>query len=284
MNDLYLSKIKTFEGYTREAKWDHAQHSNGFGTRALYPGEQITKEVAEQRFAAEIAEARAIVEKHAKGWDEGTKAALTSLTFNAGTRWISSGLGDAVRGNDIEAVKARFVEYTKAGGETLPGLVRRRLAEMAWIGSEPGGVSTAGDAVAGRGAVPGTPEARPSFAEAAGAPGAATRAAATSLPDGLSALAYRRMASGMRLDASGGHNPAPNVAGLARAEQGPPQNPPQPGAPGGAVAGLGGTDPSLLAWMMLLDSIRDMRPTGGPDERESDSRRDDASVRAGERA
>lgn len=135
MHHNYLDAIKSFEGFTGKAQWDYAQHSNGYGTKALYPGEAITPAEAERRFAAEIAAARSIVEKHAAGWDEGTKAALTSLTFNAGTRWITSGLGEAVRSQDVDAVKERFVQYTKAGGEVLPGLVRRRLAELDWIGN-----------------------------------------------------------------------------------------------------------------------------------------------------
>ena len=147
MHHSYLDAIKSFEGFTPKAQWDYAQFSNGYGTKALYAGEAISPEEAERRFAAEIAAARSIVEKHAAGWDEGTKAALTSLTFNAGTRWVTSGLGDAVRSQDIEAVRERFLQYTKAGGEVLPGLVRRRLAEFDWIGTggggAPGGVTPA---------------------------------------------------------------------------------------------------------------------------------------------
>ena len=141
MHHSYLDAIKSFEGFTPKAQWDYAQFSNGYGTKALYAGEAISPEEAERRFATEIAAARSIVEKHAAGWDEGTKAALTSLTFNAGSRWVTSGLGDAVRGGDIEAVRERFLQYTKAGGEVRPGLVRRRLAEFDWIGS---GASPAG--------------------------------------------------------------------------------------------------------------------------------------------
>jgi lysozyme len=141
IHQSYLSAIKTFEGFTSQAKWDYAQHSNGFGTKALYPGEKIDTAEAERRFAAEITIARDIVEKHAPGWDEGTKAALTSLTFNAGTKWISSGLGDAVRSGDIEGVRERFVQYSKAQGEVLPGLLKRRLAEVDWIGSGAAGAT-----------------------------------------------------------------------------------------------------------------------------------------------
>lgn len=138
MHARYLNAIKTFEGFTPQAKWDYAQHSNGFGTKAAYPGEVITKEVAEQRFRAEIEQARRFVEKHAPNSDEGTKAALTSLTFNAGTRWVRAGLGDAVKANDLEAVRRHFLSYTKAQGEVLPGLERRRIEESAWIGQKAG--------------------------------------------------------------------------------------------------------------------------------------------------
>ena len=143
MHSNYLNAIKSFEGYNARAKWDYGQHSVGFGTRAKFAGEEITPDEAERRFAAEIDASRRLVEQHAAQWDEGTKAALTSLTFNAGSRWISSGLGDAIRRNDTEAVKAKFLQYTKAGGSELPGLVRRRFEEMTWIGSPIGTGPTA---------------------------------------------------------------------------------------------------------------------------------------------
>jgi lysozyme len=154
---VFLDKIKSFEGYTPVAKWDYSQFTNGYGTRARAPDEVITKAEAESRFRAEIGKAAQIVERHAANWDPGTKAALTSLTFNAGTRWISSGLGDAVRAGDVEAVRERFVLYVKAGGETLQGLVNRRNAEVEWIGSSVGAVAgNAASSLAGAGERPGT--------------------------------------------------------------------------------------------------------------------------------
>lgn len=143
MHSSYLNAIKSFEGYAAQAQWDYRQHSVGFGTRARFAGEEISPEEAERRFAEEIGASRELVERHAGHWDEGTKAALTSLTFNAGSRWITSGLGDAIRRNDVEAVKEKFLQYTKAGGQELPGLVRRRFEELAWIGSPTGPAVTA---------------------------------------------------------------------------------------------------------------------------------------------
>lgn len=50
----YLDAIKQFEGYTAKARWDYAQNSNGYGTRARFAGEVIDKAEAERRFADEI--------------------------------------------------------------------------------------------------------------------------------------------------------------------------------------------------------------------------------------
>ncbi|MFM9940457.1 MAG: lysozyme [Hyphomicrobiaceae bacterium] len=135
MHNAYMQAIQRFEGFQTRAQWDYAQNTNGYGTKAHYAGEEISEPEAQRRFAAEIAQARLFVERHSAGWDDGTKAALTSLTFNAGTRWAADGLGDAVRAKDIAAVKEKFLAYTKAGGVDLPGLVKRRLEEVAWIGN-----------------------------------------------------------------------------------------------------------------------------------------------------
>lgn len=130
-----LAAVKSFEGFSAQAKWDFAQHSNGYGTRARAPGEVIDVKEAEFRLVMELKSASDLVEKFAPSLDEGTKAALTSLTFNAGTKWMSDGLGQAIRRGDLDAARSIFVEYNKAGGKILPGLVARRQAEVKWIGS-----------------------------------------------------------------------------------------------------------------------------------------------------
>jgi lysozyme len=135
MHSTYLDAIRAFEGYTPQAQWDYAQLSNGYGTRAKFAGEVIDKAEADRRFEAAVADARSVVERHAPALDEGTKAALTSLTYNAGNAWLKSGLGEAVRRGDLEEVRSIFQQYNKAGGEVLPGLVSRRAAEALWIGN-----------------------------------------------------------------------------------------------------------------------------------------------------
>ncbi|MBS0244602.1 MAG: glycoside hydrolase family protein, partial [Proteobacteria bacterium] len=100
-----------------------------------YVGEVIDRAEAERRFEAEINEAQSAVSRFMPGLDEGTNAALVSLTFNAGTSWMKSGLGSAIKAGDLETAKTIFKQYTCAGGTRLPGLVARRDSEAEWIGS-----------------------------------------------------------------------------------------------------------------------------------------------------
>jgi lysozyme len=133
----YLDAIKKFVGFAPTASWDYKQHSNGYGTRALYPGETIDRDTAEQRFQAEIAKAAAAVDAIAPNAPPGARAALTSLTYNAGPGWTNSGLGELVRAGDWTAAAERLQQYNKAGGQVLPGLQSRRSAEAAWFGAPP---------------------------------------------------------------------------------------------------------------------------------------------------
>lgn len=179
MKTQYIEAIKRFEGFTAKAKWDFAQNTNGYGTKALYPGEVIGKEDAEHRFAAEVAGAKAAVARFAPGLDEGTAAALTSLTFNAGPGWMHSGLGAAVKAGDLEAAKNVFVQYVHAGGQRLPGLEARRASEVQWIGQQQPAAQEGADRGGNVGTLPGVPaEAKDVSAERED-----VRAAATSAMD-----------------------------------------------------------------------------------------------------
>ena len=131
----FLEGIKKSEGFTPRATWDYKQNSVGYGTRAKFPGEVIDQAEAERRLNDEIASAAAIVDKFAPNLDPGTRAALTSLTFNAGSSWTQAGLGQAIKAGDLNTAKQIFLQYNKAGGEELPGLAARRQREVAWFGA-----------------------------------------------------------------------------------------------------------------------------------------------------
>ena len=47
----YLNAIKQSEGYTSEARWDYAQNTNGYGTRARFAGEVIDKAEADKKIS-----------------------------------------------------------------------------------------------------------------------------------------------------------------------------------------------------------------------------------------
>ena len=138
LDPQYIDAIKGSEGYAPQASWDFKQYSSGYGTKAQPGDENIPpdqlKAVYEQRFQDEIAKAAAHVDSVNPNLPAGARAALISLTYNAGPGWSQSGLGDLVRANDLEGAKARFLQYNKAGGEVNEGLTARRQKEAAWFG------------------------------------------------------------------------------------------------------------------------------------------------------
>lgn len=136
MDAHYLDGIKRFEGFTPRASWDYRQHSVGYGTRARYPGEVIDQAEADRRLGAELDQARNYVRSIGVQMTPGQEAALTSLTFNAGPMWMQSGLGRAVRSGDWNAASNLLQQYNKAGGQVLPGLVKRRAEEARWMSGD----------------------------------------------------------------------------------------------------------------------------------------------------
>lgn len=131
--DSYINAIKDFEGYSPKAFGDYRQYSIGYGTKATAPGETIDRDTAEQRLQTELGNAAQYVDKAFPQLPEGARAALTSLTYNAGPGWINSGLGKAVGAGDWGTARDLFLQYNKAGGQVLPGLVNRRAQEAAWL-------------------------------------------------------------------------------------------------------------------------------------------------------
>jgi lysozyme len=135
----YLDAIKGFEGYSAAPSWDYKQNSSGYGTRAQPGDENIPpdqlKAVHEQRFQDETGKAAASVDSFSPNLPSGVRAALTSLTYNAGPGWQQSGLGQAIKSGDLAKAQQLFLQYNKAGGEVNPGLAARRQKEAAWFGS-----------------------------------------------------------------------------------------------------------------------------------------------------
>ena len=123
--------IKGYEGFSAKAFWDHRQYTNGYGTRALSPTEEITKEEAEKRLNLKIAEFKSIVDnfstQYKYNWNDNQKNALTSFVYNLGPGALSEVTANGTRKNEEIAVK--MLEYNKASGRTEGGLVNRRRSE-----------------------------------------------------------------------------------------------------------------------------------------------------------
>jgi len=138
LDQSYLDAIKSFEGYNPQSQWDYKQYSSGFGTKVQPGDENIPPDqrqaVYEQRFQGEVGKAAQSVDSFAPDLPQGVRAALTSLTYNAGPGWQQSGLGAAIKAGDWDKAKDIFLQYNKAGGEVNPGLVARRQKEAAWFG------------------------------------------------------------------------------------------------------------------------------------------------------
>lgn len=163
-------RIKKFEGYYDKPYWDHKQWSVGYGSRASGPNDVVDQAEAERRLARELAPAEAIVDRYAPGLPPGVRDSLVSLTYNAGDAWTRAGLGQAIKAGDMDRARELFLQYTKASGQELPGLVKRRQEEVSWWG-QPATTSPqpATDSPAAA-AVPATPAANPSAPAAGGAP------------------------------------------------------------------------------------------------------------------
>ena len=133
----YIEGVKRFEGYTAKPTWDVNAYRAGYGTRAN-PGEAMTKERAEADLQDELWKSARMVDKAYPGIPEGPRAALASLTFNAGAGWMNAGLGKAVREGDWPTAQRLLAQYNRSEGRVLPGLTSRRLEEGNWMaGGEP---------------------------------------------------------------------------------------------------------------------------------------------------
>ena len=129
-----LSVVKYFEGLYLEAYWDsHGQvWTIGWGhTAGVKEGDVITEEQAEEFLKEDMKEGEkwvdlfVTVELNQDEYD-----ALVSFTFNLGGGTLQdSTLLKKLNAEDREGAGDEFLKFVWAGGEVLPGLVKRRTAE-----------------------------------------------------------------------------------------------------------------------------------------------------------
>jgi lysozyme len=124
-----IDLIKSFEGFHPSPYWDYQQWTNGFGTKAKSKTEVIDEATAEQRLKSYL-DRNCLPAISSMALDAGKVSALASFCYNVGPAQFknSETYKYAKAGNHQSAANA-LLNWTKADGKVLPGLVRRRQKE-----------------------------------------------------------------------------------------------------------------------------------------------------------
>ena len=132
INDKGIALIKSFEGLRLKAYKalpTEKYFTIGYGHYGadVKEGQTITEAEAETLLRADLKKYEAKVNKYsAYNWNENEFSALVSFAYNIGNIDGLTKKGERSR----EEIKNVWTSYSKAGGKELPGLVRRREAEL----------------------------------------------------------------------------------------------------------------------------------------------------------
>lgn len=137
INEAGLALVKEFEGCRLTAYPDPgtggAPWTIGYGsTKGVTPGMTITEEEAERRLRDDLEAAEQCVERSIKGviLTDDEFSACVALSFNIGCGAFSgSTLARKLNAGDREGAALEFRRWSKAGGNIMAGLTRRREAE-----------------------------------------------------------------------------------------------------------------------------------------------------------
>jgi len=139
MSQSGLELVKEFEGLRLKAYIDPVGiltigygHTSAAGIPIVKPDLMITKDKAEEVLARDIGQYEEGVRKYVKvDLTQGQFDALVDFAYNAGVGALAkSTLLKRVNAEKFDEVPAEFMKWTKGGGRELPGLVRRRRAEV----------------------------------------------------------------------------------------------------------------------------------------------------------
>lgn len=139
-----VESLKTHEQFSPNAYYDYKQYSIGYGTPANSKSETIDEAEATRRLTQRISSEREAVKqygiRHGYNWNDCQIDALSSFRYNLGAGGFEALTGGGTRSNDV--IAAKMLEYNKAGGKILSGLVTRRKHESDWFRSGSGIVDT----------------------------------------------------------------------------------------------------------------------------------------------
>ena len=135
-SDRGLALTKSFEGLRLEAYQDCAGNwTIGYGHTGptVSAGQSITEAEAEELLQGDLAEAVACVNHAVRAVISQCQSdAMVDFCYNAGRgNFVQSTLVRKVNSGDFQGAAAQFGLWVHAGGEVVPGLLRRRNAEAA---------------------------------------------------------------------------------------------------------------------------------------------------------
>ena len=139
VNEAGLTLVKAFEGLRLEAYLCPADvWTIGYGHTGpdVEPGMTITEQEAERLLRHDLTRFEAVIERSVTvALTNNQFDALASFVFNVGGRaFRRSTLRKHLNAGRHIDVPEQFLRWTKANRRTLPGLVRRRMAEAAlWL-------------------------------------------------------------------------------------------------------------------------------------------------------
>ena len=144
VSDALVEILKNEEGFSAKPYWDYGQYTVGYGTRCPddmleeYQANGISKEDAEVLLRNYLAGTEAVIntkliDKYGLTLTQSQFDALITFTYNCGSAWVydtDGVLHNAVKNGTTGSEMIRiFSLWCSAGGQILPGLVRRRLCE-----------------------------------------------------------------------------------------------------------------------------------------------------------
>ena len=141
-SDDIIQYLKTMEGFTAIPRWDYVQWTVGYGNRCpeehleRYLKEGIPIEEADALFLEQLVyfedQVNAFIDRHGLTYSQNQFDAVLSITYNCGAAWLLSdndlrqAVIEGATGNTLIGIMS---QRCTAGGEYLPGLMRRRLTE-----------------------------------------------------------------------------------------------------------------------------------------------------------
>jgi GH24 family phage-related lysozyme (muramidase) len=127
-----VNLVAGFESFRETPYDDYKQQSIGYGSKASGKDQVVTEEQAKIMLLKDLSSAKKSVEdlqdKYGYKFTKNQIDALTSFTQNLGRSRLNQLMDGGKR--NIQEIAKMMLEYNKAGGKKLDGLVARRLAEQ----------------------------------------------------------------------------------------------------------------------------------------------------------